>query len=170
MCELLARRTGFRYINAGSIFRQMAEEEGLSLSEFGRRAESDARIDRELDTRLVREAREEEGGVILEGRVTGWMAVRHQLRALKVWLEADIAARARRVAKREGQSPKQALVAIQQRERSEGVRYSAHHEIDIADLSLYDLVIDSAENTPTELADLILAALKAMETEAGTSQ
>ena len=164
--ELVAERTGFRYINAGAIFRKLAEEDGLSLAEFGRRAEGDAGIDSRLDARLAREAAEEEGGVILEGRVTGWMSIRYQQEALKVWIEADIEARATRVSGREGQSPKEARLAIEHRERSEGIRYATHYGIDIMDLSLYDLVIDSVQHTPAELAERIVAALRGKQSRA----
>ena len=157
VCELVAERSGFRYINAGAIFRTLAGEDGLSLAEFGQRAEADARVDRRLDDRLAREAAEAKGGVILEGRLTGWMSIRYQQEALKVWLEADIEARAKRVAGREGQSPAEARLAIEQRERSEGIRYAANYGIDIRDLSPYDLVIDSVRLTPAELAQRILA-------------
>lgn len=164
--ELVAERTGFRYLNAGAVFRKLAEEDGLSLAEFGQRAEADGQIDRRLDTRMAREVEKEEGGVVLEGRVTGWMSIRYQQEALKVWLEADIEARATRVAGREGQSPEEARLAIEHREQSEGIRYATHYGIDIMDLSLYDLVIDSVQHTPAELAERIVAALAGMQ--AGT--
>ena len=159
VCELVAQATGFRYINAAAIFRELAGEDGLSLAEFGRRAEGDAQVDRRLDDRMAREAAQEDGGVILEGRVTGWMSVRYRQDALKVWLKADIGARATRVAGREGQSPEDARLDIEHREQSEGVRYATHYGIDIGDLSPYDLVIDSVEYTPSELAERIVAAL-----------
>ena len=163
VCDLLCQQTGWRYINAGMLFRQMAEEAQVSLGEFGARAETDARIDRDLDARLVEEAASEKGGVLLEGRITGWMAARHELSALKVWVEADIKARAERVGRREGQTVDEALRAIEQRERSEEIRYAAHHGISIADLSPYDLVIDSVEQSPEELAAHIIRAFEASE-------
>ena len=91
------------------------------------------------------------------------MAARHKLPALQVWVEADIKARAERVGRREGQTVDEALRAIEQRERSEEIRYAAHHGIGIADLSPYDLVIDSVEQSPEELAANILRALEAFE-------
>ena len=157
VCQLIGERTGWVYLNTGDAFRQMAAEAGISLPEFGSRAEDRADIDRELDARMVRETSQIEGGVILEGRVTGWMARRHAIEAVKVWMEADIQARAERVAQREGQSREEALLAIRQREQSETRRYADHHGIDITDLTIYDLVIDSMEQTPHQIADRILA-------------
>ena len=159
VCQRLSKEIGWTYLNTGEMFRQMAEEAGLSLAEFGRRAEGDAEVDRQLDARMVRQALEVAGGVVLEGRLTGWMAVRHEFEALKVWLDAAIEVRAERVGQREDQSREEALAAINQRERSERKRYLENHAIEIADLSIYDLVIDSAELGPEEIVARISAAL-----------
>jgi len=83
-CKLVTERLGWAYVNAGQIFRQLAEEAGVSLAEYGRRAEGDGNIDRQLDARMV-ESAGELGRVLLEGRLTGWMAHRHGLSAFKVW-------------------------------------------------------------------------------------
>ena len=158
----LAARLQWRYINAGSIFRSMAAEAGVSLAEFGRRAEEDSRIDLRLDARMVEEARRCRE-VILEGRVTGWMATRHRLPALKVWLRAAASTRAARIGGRDGQSPRQARRAMEEREGSEAARYARHHAIDVADLSVYDLIVDTERNSPREVADLIIARLQRKE-------
>ncbi|MFH1570895.1 MAG: (d)CMP kinase [Gemmatimonadota bacterium] len=157
--RLLAERTGWQYVNAGAIFRQLAAEAGMSLPEYGARAEAQGTIDRDLDARMVELARHAAAGAILEGRLTGWMAHRHQLPALKVWLHADRQTRARRVSSRDGQSLEEALKAIDERERSEHDRYAAHHGIDISDLTIYDLTLDSAAWRPERIADEMAARL-----------
>jgi cytidylate kinase len=158
----LAARLQWGYINAGSIFRTMAAEAGVSLAEFGRRAEEDSRIDLRLDARMVEEARLC-GRVILEGRVTGWMAARHGLPALKVWLRASAPTRAARLGRRDGQTPEQAWRAMEEREGSEAARYARHHAIDMADLSVYDLVVDTELHPPREVAELIISCLQRRE-------
>ena len=160
----LAARLQWRYINAGSIFRAMAAEAGVSLAEFGRRAETDSRIDRGLDARMVEEARRGRK-VILEGRVTGWMAARHGLPGLKVWLRASAPARAARIGRRDGQTPKEALRAMEEREGSEAARYARHHGIDMGDLSVYDLVVDTERNSPGQVTELIISRLQRREGE-----
>ena len=158
--RLLVERTGWEYVNVGAVFRQMAAEAGLSLAEYGKRAEADGAIDRELDARTVTLARDAGAGAILEGRLSGWMAHRHQLPALKVWLDADRQTRVERIARRDGQSFDAALVAISERERSERERYAAFHGIDISDLSIYDLTPDSAHCSAAEIAAAIAAHLE----------
>jgi len=155
----LAAETGWTYLNTGQVFRQLAQEAGLSLEEFGRRAEADAAIDRELDARMVELARATEVGCVLEGRLMGWIVRRHDLPALTVWLHAEVETRARRVSKRDGQDLTQAKAATIEREKSEHRRYSLHHEIDLADTSIYDLVLESDHSRVDELKSQVLTAL-----------
>lgn len=158
VCDRLCARLGWAYVNAGAVFRGLAQEAGLSLAELGRRAEADGRIDRQLDRRLVELARER-APVVIEGRLTGWMAQRHQLPALKVWLQAVLAVRAERVGQREGKPLEQALAETRQREASEAQRYAAHHQIALSDLSVYDLVVDTECCDPQAACAHILAHL-----------
>lgn len=158
VCDRLCARLGWAYVNAGAVFRGLAQEAGLSLAELGRRAEADGCIDRQLDQRLVAQARERVP-VVVEGRVTGWMAQRHQLPALKVWLQAALAVRAERVGQREGKPLAQALAETRQREASEAQRFAAHHQIVLSDLSVYDLVVDTECCDPQAACARILACL-----------
>ncbi len=160
-CSLLAEMIDWRYINVGEIFRDMAQEQGISLSSYGAQAEQDGEIDRQLDARVIALAQASTGGVILEGRLTGWMARRHNLPTLKVWLQASVSARAERVGQRDGQTSQEAAATMSEREASEAKRYADHHDIDIGDLTIYDLVIDSAEHTAAQIAQLIADSLDA---------
>ena len=159
-CEQLSLRLGWHYVNAGQIFRQMAEENGVSLVDFGQRAEEDARIDRDLDARMVQIARQRQC-VILEGRITGWMAAQNGLSAFKVWLQALPEVRAGRVGGRDHIEPELAMRDMAQREKSETKRYLDHYGIDIGDLSVYDLVIDTEGLAPQAVVERIAAAVEA---------
>lgn len=162
--RLLVERTGWDYINAGEIFRQLAEEAGVSLMEYGRRAEGDAQIDKDLDARMVQVARGGVAGLVLEGRLTGWMAHRHDVPALKVWLDADLRSRASRASGRDGLSLEDAMEAVVGRERSEARRYVEYHGIDLTDRSIYDLVIDTCPCSPSEIAEMICSRQLGKET------
>lgn len=93
--------------------------------------------------------------------MTGWMAARSDLGALKVWLQAADELRAGRVAKRDGQTVAEALHEMRVRQGSEVQRYQEHHGIDIGDLAIYDLVIDSERMRPDAIVAHIVAALDA---------
>lgn len=158
-CKLLHEKLGWRYVNAGDFFRQLARDQGISLAEMGQRAETDAQVDRQLDESMVQLARQEKE-LILEGRLTGWMAQRQSLPALKVWCQAPLEVRAGRVSQREQQTGEEATRAIAARERSEHQRYARHHQIDLDDLTIYDLVLDTADLNPEQVVARILEALE----------
>jgi cytidylate kinase len=159
LCRALAARTGWTYLNTGEVFRQLAQEAGLSLQEYGRRAEANGAIDRQLDERMVELAHQADDGCVLEGRLMGWMVHRRSLWALKVWVHADIQTRARRVSGRDQQTLEKATAAILEREESERRRYARHHDIDLSDTSIYDLVLDSGHAEVDDLRAQVLAAL-----------
>ncbi|MBT3345049.1 MAG: AAA family ATPase [Gemmatimonadetes bacterium] len=158
LSKCLVESSGRPYVNAGQIFRDMAAEREMSLADFGGLAEENDEIDRRLDARMVELARQNPGAV-LEGRVTGWMAHRHQLTALRIWIEADEVVRAGRVGSRDGQSAAAAVAAIREREASERTRYADHYGIDLASMDIYDLVLNSDATPAQQLLEQVTAAL-----------
>ncbi|MEE3258423.1 MAG: AAA family ATPase [Candidatus Latescibacterota bacterium] len=158
-CDQLCRWLGWAHVDAGQIFRQLAREAGLSLAEFGQRAEVDGCIDRQLDERMVAQA-QAQAPIVVEGRLTGWMAQRNALSAVKIWLAGSPEIRSRRVARRESKAAAQVLVEIRQREASEARRYEQHHKIRIDDLSVYDLVVNTEALDVQKVVAQILAYLE----------
>ncbi len=128
----------------------------MDVVAFGRHAAAHPEVDVELDARMA--ARGRRGGVVLEGRLAGWVATREQLPALRVWVTCRDDVRAARVATREGADPAAALAANTARERTERDRYLGTYAIDLADTSIYDLVLDSTEADPATLGAAVLAA------------
>ena len=49
--EILSKKLDIPYISAGSIFREMAKEKGMSVLEFSEFAEGNDDIDKEIDKR-----------------------------------------------------------------------------------------------------------------------
>lgn len=154
--RLVCHDLGIEHVTAGMIFRNLAVERDMTLEEFGKYAEEHPEVDWELDRRMVRRMRD--GGVLVEGRLAAWMASREEIPALKVWLECPDEVRASRVAQREGITKTQALEANQVREKSEWSRYMDIYEIDLKDLSIYDLRLDTHELTPDEISSRIVEA------------
>ncbi|HRW37011.1 MAG: AAA family ATPase [Acidimicrobiales bacterium] len=154
-----ATRLGLAHLDGGTVFRSLAAEHGLSLAEFARLAEADASIDRSLDDRLLDRARD--GHVLLESRLAGWLATRGGLDALRVWIACDDRERARRVAGREGHDLDAAVTANAEREASERQRYQDFYGIDLTDLGIYDLVIDSTSSGPDEIVAMLVDAATA---------
>jgi len=71
----LQKLTGFHYVSAGSIFREMATEKKMTLEDFGKLADSDLEIDKDLDSRICSLVNSYTGcrfdsqSLILEGRL-----------------------------------------------------------------------------------------------------
>ena len=142
-CTALQTLTGLPYVYAGEIFRKMAKERGLTLAEFGSLAERDASIDRDLDDRQAKLLAA--APVLLEGRLSGYLAYRDRVPAFKVWFTCDPYERARRVVEREGGDLETRMEEMRRREQSERKRYLEYYAFDVSDLSVYDLVIDTTK-------------------------
>ncbi len=159
LCKLLKDSLGLPYTYAGHIFREEANRRGLSLAEFGALCQKDPSIDAALDDRQIYLLRK--GGLILEGRLSGWLAQRHRLPALKVWVRCDEAERIRRIVDRDGGTLEAQADATWAREQSEQDRYRRYYGVHLGDLSFYDLVLDSTHTLPAGLAAQVEAAVKA---------
>jgi predicted cytidylate kinase len=158
LCRILSPRLGLPHVYAGQFFRQMAKEHGMDVNQFGEYAEAHPEIDTELDRRMIDVARER--GCILEGRMVAWQLAQAQAGGLKVLLEAPEPVRAARVAKREGvANVDDVLAQNRHREASEAKRYREFYGFDPNDPRHYDLVIDSSDKTPEQIADLVVARL-----------
>jgi predicted cytidylate kinase len=148
VCAALSKRLGIEHIVSG-----------LSLTEFGKLAESDPRYDRTLDERMV-ELAKEKTDIVLEGRLTAYMLTQNGIPALRVFLDAPIDVRVSRVVEREGGDLAHAKVEMIERERSEATRYKQYYDIDIIDRSVYDLIIDTGQLTPEQIVDMIVHAMR----------
>ncbi len=134
----IAKRFGLRHISAGTIFREMASQKDLSLEEFSSLAESDDSFDHLVDSRQKELA--SSGNAVVDGRLSGRLIEGD----IKIWLTAPFDLRADRVANREGIELAQAKVDIEKREKSEATRYKKIYNIDLYDLSHYDVVLNTA--------------------------
>ncbi len=159
VCRMLSERLKQECVISGEVFRDMAEEQDMTLEEFGRLAEEYPKYDQMLDRRMVRIAEEEEH-IILEGRLTAHMLKRNGIPARKIYLDAELEERARRVAEREGVPPELAREKILERERSEASRYSSYYDIDISDKGVYDIIVDTTHIPPEQVVEEILERLE----------
>jgi cytidylate kinase len=156
VAQRVADRLGLELVPGGEVFRALAAERDMSLPVFGRYVADHPEVDVELDSRLARRARD--GGAVIESRLAGWIAHNERLAAVVVWIDCDPRIRAQRVAAREGVSVGRALADNEERQRVERGRYLALYGVDLTDLSIYELVLDSGELQPQELADRVVDA------------
>jgi cytidylate kinase len=161
VARLLADKLKMEYINAGDIFRNLAAKKGMTLEEFGFFAERNPNIDRAIDKKLLEIARRD--NVILEGRLAGIMLELNDVEALKVWLEAPLETRVERVSGRDTKSFEASMSDTQTREKSEWDRYYNIYHVDIRDLSVYNMVVQTQDKTPDQIADEIITRFDEMK-------
>lgn len=153
----VAERLGLVHLNAGERFRQLAERRGISVDDLNRRAEEREPLDREFHRRIVAEA-EALDDVLLESRYSSRSLDDVDVR---VWLDAPMAVRARRVADREGVTVEEARDRIADRERSVRERAERYYGFDVDDRSIYDVRLNTGR---LDVADSIALLADIVET------
>ena len=156
--RLLAKQLNIPRIDAGEIWDAIAAERGLDVLGLNLAAEKDKSIDVALDEKMLEYARAP-GDRLLEARLIGWLCAQHHIDALKVWVECPLPIRAARVAAREHADLTTMIGETETRETSEAKRYKMFYDIDMHDLSIYDLVIDSSQRAPEAIVDAVVAQL-----------
>ncbi|WP_247729266.1 (d)CMP kinase [Halovivax limisalsi] len=154
---LLAEHFGLDHVSGGDIFRELADERGYTPLEFNKLAEENDEIDRDLDRRL-REVAIERDDLVLESRLAGWLAGEHA--DFRFWLDAPAHVRGERIAEREAKDPTDATEETRAREASEAQRYREYYGIDIEDLKLYDLSVNTARWEPDAVLDMLVTAVE----------
>jgi cytidylate kinase len=158
--KMIARQFKLRYVSAGQLFRDLAKEKGVSLEELSKQAASSPDIDRMIDERSAAEA--EKGDAVIEGQLAAWMA--KDLAQVRIYLKAPDEERIARIAKRDRLNYEVARRQTLERERIQRERYRRYYGVNIDDLSLYNIVIDtgsrSVESTSAELMSRIHEILR----------
>jgi len=147
----IAQTFGLKYISAGILFRERAEELGVTLEEMSRIASRDADFDNYLDRRNKEESRRR--GVVIDATLSGWMAEDPDL---KLYLSCPLEERVRRIADREERPVEEVMKETCYREENELTRFKEFYGVDLDDLSIYDLVL----NTGLYSADAAARILK----------
>ncbi|SDK70095.1 (d)CMP kinase [Natronorubrum texcoconense] len=161
LCNQLADAMGCPYVSGGDIFREIAEDQDMALSQLTAQADSSEKIDRAIDQRLQQIA--EKWGTankpfILESRLAGWLA--GERADLRIWLDAPEDVRADRI---EDRVETEAEMRV--REVSEAGRYQSYYQIDIDEREFYDLSINTARWSKRGVFELVRTALEEYDAE-----
>jgi cytidylate kinase len=157
LARALALQLDLVWVNSGELFRKIASEKNISVKEMNRLAEKGPEIDYLIDDAQKTLAKEGKG--VFEGRLSG-----HLLTAdLKVLLKTDLRKRAERISKRESKLLDDAMQETRIREESEARRYKMYYNIDINDLSVYDLVVDTGKFDEAGTLAIVMAAVRVLQ-------
>jgi len=156
LCEELADLLDCGYVSGGQIFRELADERGLTLTQLVAEAGESDEIDRALDRRL-RTIAEKWGSAnnafVLESRLAGWIAGNRA--DMRIWLDAPDEVRAERTRDRE-----EMVAEMQVREVIEADRYESYYDIDLSDQSIYDLSVNTARWSPAGTLEIVRKAVR----------
>jgi len=151
--RMVADRMGLTLVNY--TFRAIAQEQGMSFSQIREAAEKDSSWDRYLDKRQVEMAAE--GNTVLGSRLAVWMLKDADL---KVYLTAPPDVRAGRIQKREGGAFEDVLKETLARDERDRKRYLKLYGIDNNEFGFVDLVIDTTNMEPEEVAGRIIEEIE----------
>jgi cytidylate kinase len=158
--RMLAQRLGIRRISVGDLYREMAEQRGMTALQLNRHAELDDKIDHYVD-QLQSDIATSGERLVVDSRLA-WLFFRD---ALKVHLVTDPTIAAGRVMGRpadavEGyESVDEARRRLAERSDSERLRFIQRYNADKTRLRNYDVVCDTTRATPEETVTRILQVL-----------
>lgn len=158
LAKRLAQELNLRYVSMGQIFRGMARSMNINLEELCRLAEEDPSIDRLIDTTAIEEAKK--GCVVVDGHITAWIL--REIAHIKILTYAPLEVRAERIARRDGKSLEEALHEIRIREESEMRRYGRYYGINMENLDVFDIVINTSALREEEVAAVALEVVMAL--------
>lgn len=155
-------------------FRNLAAEYGVPWQELLRRAKTEPEIDLDLDRRLVQFAQNHDNCLIATDFAC-WLDdpkvyTKLDLKAgaefdLKIWLEAPLEVRAKRMVEREDRPYEQLLVEEHDRDMQTHDRLLKLYGLDLFDLSKIDWVFDTQELTLEEVVAEIVKKVRLLQTE-----
>lgn len=155
IAKRLSEKLGLEYFWTGKILRDLAKDKGYDLIDFEKKvAEHDPAIDREIDDRQKEAIRK--GNSVIDSRLGAWLADDADLR---VWLVCPFEIRAKRVSGRDGISVEEARRRIRERDQSDIKRYREFYGIDLSEVSVYDLVLNTNTFDADKIIDIIMFAL-----------
>lgn len=154
---ILKEKFGAEIVSIGKIQRTMAAEIGMDTCEFNRYQETHPEFDKILDGKLA-EYEKTSGSFIFDSR----MAWHFAPSAFSVYLSCELTEAARRVVKakrsdEEYSTVDEAADKLRLRREREKKRYFDFYGVDITDLNNYDLVVDTTDKSPEEVATVVAA-------------
>lgn len=147
-------------MNGGQIFRDTAASKGMSLETFGQYCIEDESVDKELDQMLTNVMLSNESPEIIESRLAGWWASKHDLLCPRIWVEVSEEVRAIRVVNREGGAQSTQLALIRERMQYDAARYKQLYNIDIDSKEPYTCIIEADSLNAEEVLSVALEHLE----------
>lgn len=148
-------------VSGGDIFRELAAEREMTLTQLSGKAQETDDIDRALD-RHLQEVAERWGAAnepfVLQSRLAGRLA--GDRADLRISLDAPDEVRKARIGNREETTAEMAV-----REVGEAGRYDAYYDVDIDNLAFYDLHLNTARWDADGVFEVVRTAIEQYDPE-----
>lgn len=177
LSKRLVEQLDATYLNAGSIFRELAAEKGMSLGEFSKHVNENPEIDKMIDYQLrnaVETFLENTGEnipvppaddsrdlgmtidcdaefFIIESRLGGWIAGKEAF--MRIWCQAPIEVRCERISNES--TRQETRENLLERQSDEAMRYKNWYDINISDLSIYDTVLNTSRWSSESVCEIV---------------
>lgn len=155
--KILMENLNFGIYKNGDYFRKLAKDMNMSVTEFNIYVENHPEIDRQIENSAAEYAKEHDN-FIIDARL-GWYAVPE---SFKVYLKVNLDVAAKRAFYDENRKSTENLSSIEEQKADIQKRYNLENErywqlygVKKEDESNYDLVLDTTNLAPEEVAKII---------------
>lgn len=155
--EILIKDLNYGIYRNGEYARKLAKDMGLDITSFNEYLSNHPEIDLQIEKSAAEYAKEHDN-FIIDARL-GWYAVPE---SFKVYLKVDIDVAAKRAFNDPKRKSTESFATIeeqkedmQKRFKMENERYWKLYQVRKDDMSNYDLVIDTTNQTPQDTAEVI---------------
>lgn len=160
--KILIEKLGYGIYRNGQYFRELAKKMNMSVTEFNIYVEKHPEIDRKIENSAAEYAQNNDN-FIIDARL-GWYAVPE---SFKVYLKVDIDIAAKRAFYDVDRKETEKFDTIEEqkedmlkRYKLENERYYKLYNVKKDDMSNYDLVVDTTNILPEQVADKIITEYK----------
>ncbi len=167
IAEMIAKKYKLNFLCASDILKEMAIEEGYAAGgkdwwdsaqgiRFLDQRKGDSKFDKKLDGILMQRA--DNGGISMTSWVMPWL---FKGDSVKIWLNASMEERVKRIAKRDEISLEEArkIVGKRDKENREHYKNLYGYELD-KDLEVFDLIVDTDGIEPDDIMKKIDTYIK----------
>ena len=155
--KILMKRLNFGVYKNGDYFRKLAKDMGMDVTTFNLYVNEHTEIDRQIENSAAEYAKSHED-FIIDARL-GWYAVPE---SFKVYLKVDIDVAAKRAFEDPLRKSSENFNTVEEQKQDMQKRYQLENErywklygVRKEDESNYDLVLDTTNLTPDQVADII---------------
>lgn len=160
VAKLIEQKYGFVRIGVGDLFKEEAKKRGLSSEEFNALCMSDPSYDYFIDKQSEILGKKYNGKKYIFDSRLAWHFVPN---SFKVFVTLDDETMIERLlnsdrkGKEKHSSKKEAQKSLKNRQKLETERYKKLYGVDLYDMNNFDFVVDSSDETPEKLVEIIMA-------------